>query len=102
MRFEPVAVDELLEAYDWLERRSPVDAYRWFDGLMGVVDSLERFPYRCPIAPYEHGFSFPVRQMLYGKGRNQYRILFRIEDDVVDIVHIRHAARAALPPPDDE
>lgn len=43
-------------------------------------------------------FPQEVRQLLYGKGRQTYRILFTIKSDAVSILHIRHAARQHLGP----
>jgi hypothetical protein len=34
-----------------------------------------------------------VRQLLYGRRPHTYRILFTIEGDVVQVLHIRHARR---------
>ncbi|MEG3899622.1 MULTISPECIES: hypothetical protein [unclassified Microcoleus] len=52
-------------------------------------------PKRCPIARENQYFSKEIRQLLYGKGRNSYRIIFTIaeSEDVsaVRILHIRHA-----------
>jgi plasmid stabilization system protein ParE len=51
-------------------------------------------------------FSNEIRQLLYGKGRNSYRILFTIvegEDiSTVRILHIRHAAQQTLRMDNDE
>ena len=57
-------------------------------------------PKRCPIARENQYFSKEIRQLLYGKGRNSYRIIFTIaeSEDVsaVRILHIRHAAQQTL------
>jgi hypothetical protein len=57
-------------------------------------------PKRCPLARENQYFSKEIRQLLYGKGRNSYRILFTIaeSEDVpaVRILHIRHAAQQTL------
>ena len=37
-----------------------------------------------------------IRQIIYGKGRNIYRILFTILDDTVQIVFVRHAAQKPI------
>jgi type IV pilus biogenesis protein CpaD/CtpE len=57
-------------------------------------------PKRCPIARENQYFSKEIRQLLYGKGRNSYRIIFTIaeSEDVsaVRVLHIRHAAQQTL------
>ncbi|WP_113961620.1 hypothetical protein [Roseimicrobium gellanilyticum] len=47
-------------------------------------------------------FDREVRQMLYGKGYWKYRILFFVEGDIVQIVHVRHGARRWLGDPAEE
>ncbi|MEM8642883.1 MAG: hypothetical protein AAGG51_29310 [Cyanobacteria bacterium P01_G01_bin.54] len=37
-------------------------------------------PKRCPFAPENTKFSQEIRQFIYGKGRNAYRILFTVLD----------------------
>ncbi len=37
-----------------------------------------------------------VRQLLYGKSRNRYRVLFTIGEDIVYILFVRHTSQALL------
>lgn len=57
-------------------------------------------PKRCSLARENQYFSQEIRQLIYGKGRNSYRILFTIvetnEIAIVRILHIRHAAQQTL------
>ena len=94
----PDALLEIEEAYQWMLQKHPEWAHRWFDGLEQARDSLARFPERCPLAPENEHFAEEIRQLLYGKGRGQYRILFTIHEDTVYILHVRHAARPHLEP----
>jgi hypothetical protein len=41
-------------------------------------ESLSQMPKRCPLARENKYFSQEVRQLLYGRGRNSYRVLFTI------------------------
>jgi len=63
-------------------------------------------PKRCPIARENEYFTNEIRQLLYGKGRNLYRILFTIVEgeniSTVRILHIRHAAQQTLGMSEDE
>ena len=76
---------------------SPEKAREWYEGLLQAIESLSAMPKRCPIARENQYFSKEIRQLLYGKGRNSYRIIFTIaeREDVsaVRILHIRHAAQ---------
>ncbi len=79
---------------------SPQTASQWYAGLLKAIDSLSSMPKRCPLARENEYFSHEIRQLLYGKGRNSYRILFTIleREDIatVRILHIRHAAQKTL------
>ena len=37
-----------------------------------------------------------MRQLLYGKSRNRYRVLFVIREDIVHILFVRHTSQALL------
>jgi plasmid stabilization system protein ParE len=74
---------------------SSTRANQWYSGLLQAIESLSQMPKRCPLARENDYFSQEIRQLLYGKGRNSYRILFTIleepEISIVRILHIRHA-----------
>lgn len=57
-------------------------------------------PRRWAIARENNLFSQEVRQLIYGKGRNTYRILFTVLDDqptpTVRILPIRNASQRAI------
>ena len=72
----------------------------WFLRLDDAFASLAKFPERCSVAPESVRFPFEVRQYLYGKKPNVYRVLFTIEENVVHVLHIRHGRRKRVPPPD--
>ncbi len=79
---------------------SPEKARQWYEGLLRAIESLSQMPKRCPLARENKYFSQEIRQVLYGRGRNSYRILFTlVESDemtTVRILHIRHAAQQTL------
>ena len=41
-------------------------------------------------------FPEEVRQLLYGKSKNIYRVLFTIRDTTVYVLYVRHTAQAPL------
>ncbi|WP_257999496.1 type II toxin-antitoxin system RelE/ParE family toxin [Fischerella thermalis] len=57
---------------------SPTKASQWYAGLLQAIESLSQMPKRCPLARENEYFSQEIRQLLYGRGRNLYRILFTI------------------------
>jgi plasmid stabilization system protein ParE len=79
---------------------SPTRARQWYSGLLQGIQSLSQMPKRCPLARENEYFSQEIRQLLYGKGRNSYRILFTIlegqEVATVRILHIRHGTQQTL------
>ncbi|MDY7005414.1 MAG: type II toxin-antitoxin system RelE/ParE family toxin [Cyanobacteriota bacterium] len=92
-----VALAETEEAYLWIvEQVSPESAEKWFDGLINAIESLNKSPKRCSLAPENDFFPEEIRQLLYGKGRNTYRILLTISEPIVYILHVRHASRQFL------
>jgi plasmid stabilization system protein ParE len=86
--------DAILE---WLLAQHAGDTgIRWFLALEHAIESLREFPARCPLAPENAAFPFPVRHLLYGRLPNVYRILFTIENNTVFVLHIRHGARQPI------
>jgi plasmid stabilization system protein ParE len=79
---------------------SPKRAGQWYAGLLQAIESLSQMPKRCSISRENERFSQEIRQLMYGKGRNSYRILFTVlevqEVPTVRILHIRHAAQQTL------
>lgn len=57
-------------------------------------------PKRCSLARENKHFSREIRYLLYGRGRNLYRILFTILEgqhvSTVRILHIRHGTQQTL------
>jgi len=95
---QPSAKAELREAYRWYYNKSPAAARRWLDKLLKTIDTLRTQPERCALAPENDAFEETIRQLLYGKKRGTYRILFTVKKGIVEVLHIRHAARQYLGP----
>jgi plasmid stabilization system protein ParE len=94
----PSAEAELEAAYLWLSERDPEAAVAWYNGALDALSTLETFPGRCPLAPECDALEHKIRQLLYGRRRHAYRILFDISGKTVRILHIRHGAREHLKP----
>jgi hypothetical protein len=61
---------------------------------------LEENPERCAEAPDAEWHGAGLRQLLHGKRRYIYRILFEIRGDVVVVFRVRHRAQDLLGPED--
>jgi len=95
----PAALADVEEAYLWWREHVPELAEAWFDGLGEAIESLDEFPERCAVAPESEDVNVEVRQLLYGRGRSVYRVLFRIAaPNLVRVLRIRHSARDRLEP----
>ena len=87
-------VDQVLR---WFRQQQATAAGgRWLAQLLTRLEVLERAPQRCRLADEADDLGLDLRELLFGKRRGKYRILFVIRDNIVGIVHIRHAARDAL------
>ncbi|MGH2437870.1 MAG: type II toxin-antitoxin system RelE/ParE family toxin, partial [bacterium] len=88
------AKHDIVAIYDWLLSQQAGDAgERWFIALRAAIASLASMPSRCPLAPENQDSPVEVRHLLYGRRPHVYRILFAIEGDVVQVLHIRHGRR---------
>ena len=80
-------------------------ASEWYSGLLQAIASLSQMPKRCPLARENPYFSQEIRQLLYGQGRNAYRIIFTVlegqEVSTIRILHIRSAAQRTLGEPEE-
>jgi plasmid stabilization system protein ParE len=98
----PRAVADADAATAFVRQHAPERAPAWYAGLMDAILSLEELPRRCPLAPEAQGLEVELRQLLHGRRAGQYRILFRVYDELdpprVRVVAIRHTARAELTP----
>lgn len=93
----PSALADAETAYLWMRERDLEIADQWFDGLLNAINSLERLPARCPIAPESEELGMEIRQLLYGKSKRFcYRILFGISQTEVNVYRIRHTSQQYL------
>ncbi len=70
----------------------------WYEGLLESINSLEKFPNRCPIAPESKNVGREIRQLFYGKTKQGYRIYFEIleQEKVVRIYRIWHSSKDSI------
>ena len=99
---QPPAGRDIEAAYLYIQASSPASADRWLKGIETAIQSLARMPKRCALARESKEFLVEIRQLLYGKRKGTYRILFVVQNRQVRVLHVRHGARAPLPPNDIE
>jgi plasmid stabilization system protein ParE len=92
------ALREIDEALEWYAVRSLRTAISWYVNLMEAVRDLGDNPERFELAPENEWYPGELRQMLYGKKRGTYRILFEIRGDTVYILRVRHGAQDFVAP----
>jgi plasmid stabilization system protein ParE len=96
---EPTAARSMREAFGWIaERGSRSAAERWFNALDKAIRSLTRYPTRCRTAIENDRFPEEIRELLRGRGRTKYRIVFTIRENSVHVLYVRHSAQDELEP----
>jgi plasmid stabilization system protein ParE len=75
---------------------SPASAAKWHAGILTKIRSLATNPERYPLAYEAVDLGIELREMLYGKRRHVYRILFTIDGQTVNVHRVRHAAQDRL------
>jgi plasmid stabilization system protein ParE len=87
LRVTAQAVADADLAYAWIaEHSSPAQAERWYQGLFKQMETLTRQPLRCPRAAESDKFVEELRELLYGKRKNKYRIIFAIRNNDVVVL----------------
>lgn len=83
-----------LDAYFlWAARHAPKTAARWFARFEKEILSLSNQPTRCEIAVESKKTSREIRQLLFGRCPNVFRVLFTIEGREVRVLRVRRASR---------
>ena len=95
VRFTRRAFADVDASLAWLSSRS-APAARWRAGVIGRVAALERSLDRYPLADEAAELGIDLRELLYGRRRGVYRILFTIDGSAVHIHRVRHAAQDRL------
>ncbi len=95
VRLTDRALRDMEAIYEFIKADESESASAWFHELAHTIYSLERFPERRTPIPE----SRKLRQLLFGKKPNIYRIIFAVDkrNRIANVLHIRHGARNALP-----
>ncbi len=83
---------DLAGLYQEINAEQSDGAMKWYQGLRQAILSLEERPNRCSITRKRDN----LRHLLYGRKPHIYRVIFRVwqRQKQVEVVHIRHGARA--------
>ena len=92
----PSAKADIFEIKTWLLENYRDSAEDWLWGISQAVSSLSKLPERCPVSAESKAFDVVVRQLLYGRKPNIYRILFSIQDEKVYILRVRSTRQQSL------
>ena len=98
--FHPRARSDIAATVAWLASKSPTAAARWRSSLLRIVEKLETGPNQYPTADEAADLGVELRQLLHGRRRSMYRILFTIDGQTVNVLRIRHASQDHLGPDD--
>ena len=96
VRLSPRAESELEEAHGWATQHAPATAAAWLQRFKVALLTLAENPERCQLAAEDKQLRCGLRQFLYGKKPNVFRVLFVLADPDVRIVAIRRASRRSI------
>lgn len=82
--WSPLAVDRVAEIAEYISQDSPVAAENWINTVFKKVEGLKEFPKSGRIVPETDGRT--IRELIYGN----YRIIYRIEEQRLSILTVRH------------
>jgi plasmid stabilization system protein ParE len=91
-----LAIQDLDDAFLWAARKAPATAARWLDRFQAALRRLDTNPEYCRRAREHRKVDVELREMLFGKTPNVYRVIFMIDGDTVRVLRIRRAQRRPL------
>ena len=91
---------DLTRILDFLFDIKPEWAIQWDQNLRQAAKSLEFLPERFGLAPESKESGREIRQLVFGRRRNRYRLLYEVSGSVVTVLRVRHCAQDLLSPDD--
>ena len=90
----PEAAKEIEDIYLYIAKDSQNNATSWYFPLQPRHPIHHRdFPARCPMAFEDRYYEYEIRHLIIGN----YRVLYRIQDRTVQILHVKHGAQQRNP-----
>lgn len=89
---------DILEAYSRGADNAPVAAEKWLGRLENAIESLNQNPRRCPVAHENDEVVEELRELLFGKRPNVFRIVFAMDGDTVRVLRFLRGQRRFLTP----
>ena len=68
----------------------------WFSKLRAALTALDSHPTKFALADEADRLGLELREMLVGKRRGTYRVLFTISESTVNVHHIRLGSRGPI------
>jgi plasmid stabilization system protein ParE len=103
VRLTPQAEADLDRALDWYFQKDPAVAVEWYRGFQQAIMNLSANPHQHGLSRENDLFADELRDLLYGSGRKKtHRAVFRIVEDCVEVVAVRHHAQRDITPDDIE
>lgn len=84
-----IAELDIKEIFEFISVDNKTAAIKWVEEIERQIDSLEKFPLRCPLIPEVQELGEKYRHLIYGN----YRTIFRIEESKAIIMRVIHSAR---------
>jgi toxin ParE1/3/4 len=88
--WSPLALERLVEIGESLAVEQPIAAGKWVEGAFDAVVRLRRFPLSGRSVPEIRRTD--LREVIYGA----FRIIYRVDQDRVVVLTIRHARQQLL------
>ena len=88
----------LQEMGDYIAADNPSRAITWLEEVEVKVMKLDYFPESHPYAREHNNHDVELRQLVFGRGRYKYRVIFTVRKAEVVVLDIRHASREGHPP----
>ena len=83
---KPTAESDLARRYQQIAEESSQNAATWYLQTIEAIEKLGILAERCPISPEDADIQLGIRHLMIG----DYRALFLINGDVVEVLHVRH------------
>jgi hypothetical protein len=100
VQLQTLAIEDLRSAYLVAAGRAPTAAANWLGRFHVALQTLNQRPERCPLAPESRRCGVELREFLFGKQPNAFRVVFIVDGEFVRILRFRRAQRRWLSRPE--